>query len=497
MEEYGTVKKVGLVLGPALFLLLLLMTPPEGMKPEAMRVAAVTVLMAVWWITEAVPIPAASLLPIILYPALGVMKSGAATAPYANPTIYLFIGGFFVAVAMEKWNLHKRIALYTIKFVGASPSLMTLGFMLSTGFMSMWVSNTACAMMMVPIGLAVVSQVTGKTSADILSGSTGKFEMNFAKGLMLGIAYAASLGGIATIIGTPPNTIMVGMMDSMYGVKISFAQWLIFGVPMAFLMLFLTWLLLTKLLFKTGDLKLAEGRHVIEEEIKHLGAMSKGEKMVMGVFVFVAVAWIAGSFVDIAYIDDTTIAIFGTLLMFLLPVDFKKGIFVLDWKTAVKIPWDIVLLFGGGFAIAKGFAQTGLADWISSRLTSLEGIGLIGFVTIVTLLVIFLTEVTSNTATATLMVPIMGSAAVAMGVHPFATIIAACLAASFAFMLPCATPPNAIVFSSGAIRIVDMVKAGVWLNFIGAAVIVSFVVYLLPILWGVDLGVVPEWAIGK
>ena len=225
--------------------------------------------------------------------------------------------------------------------------------------------------------------------------------------------------------------------------------------------------------------------------------MSKGEKMVMGVFVFVAVAWIAGSFVDIAYIDDTTIAIFGTLLMFLLPVDFKKGIFVLDWKTAVKIPWDIVLLFGGGFAIAKGFAQTGLADWISSRLTSLEGIGLIGFVTIVTLLVIFLTEVTSNTATATLMVPIMGSAAVAMGVHPFATIIAACLAASFAFMLPCATPPNAIVFSSGAIRIVDMVKAGVWLNFIGAAVIVSFVVYLLPILWGVDLGVVPEWAIGK
>ena len=225
--------------------------------------------------------------------------------------------------------------------------------------------------------------------------------------------------------------------------------------------------------------------------------MSKGEKMVMSVFLFVAVAWIAGSFVKISFIDDTTIAIFGTLLMFLLPVDLKKGIFVLDWKTAVKIPWDIVLLFGGGFAIAGGFAKTGLADWISTQLTSLEGLGLLGFVTIVTLLVIFLTEVTSNTATATLMVPIMGSAAVALGVHPFATIIAACVAASFAFMLPCATPPNAIVFASGAVRIVDMVKAGIWLNFIGAAVIIGFVVYLLPIFWGVDLNSVPTWAIGK
>ncbi|MBQ3034050.1 MAG: DASS family sodium-coupled anion symporter [Deferribacterales bacterium] len=497
MDEYGTMKKVGLILGPALFLLLLAMTPPEGMQPEAMKVAAVTVLMAVWWITEAVPIPAASLLPIILYPALGIMKSAAATAPYANPTIYLFIGGFFVAVAMEKWNLHKRIALYTIRAVGASPSLMTLGFMISVGFMSMWVSNTACAMMMIPIGLAVVTQVTGKTSADILSGSTSKFEMNFAKGLMLGIAYAASLGGVATLIGTPPNTIMVGMMDSMYGVKITFAQWLIIGVPMAIVMLAFTWLLLTKIMFPTGDLKLSGGRHIIQQEIERLGPMNKGEKMVMGVFVFVATAWIAGSFVKISYVDDTTIAILGTLIMFLLPVNLKKGEFVLDWKTAVKIPWDIVLLFGGGFAIANGFAKTGLANWISTQLTSLETLGILGFVTIVTLLVIFLTEVTSNTATATLMVPIMGSAAVALGVHPFATIISACVAASFAFMLPCATPPNAIVFSSGAIRIVDMVKAGLWLNFVGAAVIIVFVVYVLPIFWGVDLNVVPQWAIGK
>ena len=497
MQEYGTMKKVGLFLGPILFILLLLIDAPAGMKPEAMKVAAVTVLMAIWWITEAVPIPATSLLPIIMYPTLGVMKASEATAPYANQTIYLFIGGFFIAVAMERWNLHKRIALHTIRVVGLSPAMMTLGFMIATAAISMWVSNTACAMMMVPIGLAVITQVTGKSSKEILSGSTGLFEMNFAKGLMLGIAYAASIGGVATIIGTPPNTIMVGMMDSMYGVQITFAQWLLFGLPLSIIMMVSTWVLLTKFLFPTGDLKLSEGRDVIDREIAKLGTITYQEKVVLGVFSLVAIAWVAGSFVKISFINDTVIAMMGTLLLFIIPSDWKKGEFILDWKTAVKIPWDIVLLFGGGFAVAGAFGKTGLAKWMSEQLTLLDGVSVLIFVLIATLLVVFLTEVTSNTATATLLVPIMGSAAVAMGVHPFATIIAACVGASFAFMLPVATPPNAVVFGSGAVRIMDMMKAGIWLNIIGTIVIVAFTVYLLPMLWGVDLSVVPEWAIGK
>lgn len=495
MHEYSMTKKVGLFLGPILFLILLFMDPPEDMTPEAMKVAAITVLMAVWWITEAIPIPATSIIPIIMYPALGVMKSSAATAAYANPTIYLFIGGFFVAVTMERWNLHKRIALYTIRLVGSNPSMMTLGFMISTGFLSMWVSNTATAMMMVPIGVAIITQVTGHTSRQMLTGAGGRNEMNFGKGLMLGIAYAASIGGVATIIGTPPNTIMVGMMNQLYGVDISFAQWLIFGLPLAIAMLAVTWFILTRVLFPTGDLKLSEGRHVITDEIEKLGKVTHQEKIVLAVFFLVAFCWIAGSFVKISFIDDTTIAMMGTLLLFIIPADWKKGEFILNWETAVKIPWGIVLLFGGGFAIAGGFEKTGLAKWISMQLTSLEGVSVLVFVLIVTLLVVFLTEITSNTATATLLVPIMGSAAIAMGVNPFATIISACVGASFAFMLPVATPPNAVVFGSGTMRIVDMVKAGIWLNIIGTALIVIFTVYLLPLLWGVDLSIVPEWAL--
>ncbi len=497
MQEYGMTKRVGLILGFALFFIMIMVPPPEGMKPEAMKVAAVTVLMAVFWITEAIPIPATAIMPIFLYPALSVMKTGAVTASYASPTIYLFMGGFFIAVAMERWNLHKRIALYTIRLVGSSPNMMILGFMIATGFISMWVSNTATAMMMVPIGLAVIVQITGQTSQQLLSNEGDKKELNFGKGLMLAIAYAASIGGIATIIGTPPNTIMVGMMDTLYDQQINFAQWMMFGLPLSIVMLAVTWIVITKIVFPTTGLKLSEGKEVIDREIEGMGPITYQEKVVFAVFVLVAFLWIGRSFVKVAMIDDAAIAMLGTLILFLIPSDLKKGEFILDWKTAVKIPWDIVLLFGGGFAIAKGFSSTDLAKWISSQLTALDGVSILVFVLIATLLVVFLTEITSNTATATLLVPIMGSAAIALGVHPYATIISSCVAASFAFMLPVATPPNAVAFGSGALRIVDMVKAGLWLNIIGTFIIVLGVVYVLPILWGIDLSTVPAWAVGK
>lgn len=494
-------KKVGLLLGASVFIFMLIIPAPEGLEPKAWRVAAITVLMAIWWITEAIPIPATALLPIVLYPALGVMTSGQTTASYGDQVIYLFMGGFFLAVTMERWNLHKRIALHIIRAVGSSPSMMILGFMSAVALLSMWISNTACAVMMVPIGIAVVSQITGLSKQEVLDGAPDgdakkRQEANFAKSLMLGIAYAASLGGVATIIGTPPNTIMVGMIDRMYGLKISFAQWMMIGVPLSLVMLFVVWFLLTRLLFRTGDLKLAGSKELIDEEIEKLGAMTRPEKMILVVGCLMALSWIfrvpiTKALPALKTVTDTTIAIGGAALLFILPVDWKKNIHLLDWKTAVKIPWDIVILFGGGICLANGFDKTGLAKWISGSLTSLEGVSIIVFILVVTALTVFLTEITSNTATATLLVPIMGAAAIAMGVHPYATIIAACVAASFAFMLPVATPPNAVIFGSGYIRIKDMAYAGLLLNLSGIVIIVLVVTYLMPVLWGIDLTSVP------
>ena len=498
---YSATQRIGLVLGPVLFIIMLLLPVPEGMEVSAMRVAAITVLMAIWWITEAVPIPATSLLPILFYPFLGVAPVGEVTAQYANPTIYLFIGGFFVAVTMERWNLHRRIALYTIKLVGTSPAKMTLGFMVATGFISMWVSNTATAMMMVPIGLAVIAQVTGISSKQLLDGSVGEKEQNFGKGLMLAIAYAASIGGIATIIGTPPNTIMVGMLNTTYGQTISFAEWMMLGLPLVIIMLAITWVLIVKFLFKTKDLKLADGEKVIDDEIKKMGKIKKEEQIVLAVFILVGLLWVFNPVIVDAIpalkgkLNDTVIAMFGTMLLFVIPANWKTGEFILDWKTAVKIPWDIVLLFGGGFAVASGFEKSGLAKYIAQQLNGLEGLHMLVFITIVTLLVVFLTEITSNTATATLLVPIMGASAVALGIHPYATIVPACVAASFAFMLPVATPPNAVVFGSGAVRIKDMAKAGLWLNLLGTVIIVIFIYYFMPLLWGIDLNTTPDWAL--
>jgi sodium-dependent dicarboxylate transporter 2/3/5 len=371
----------------------------------------------------------------------------------------------------------------------------------------MWVSNTATAMMMVPIGLAVINQVTGLSSDDLRYVCVDESpEFNFGRGLMLGIAYAASVGGVATIIGTPPNTVMAGMVEKMFKIEIGFGQWMLFGVPLAVITLGLAWFFLTKLLFPMGDLELSGGAAIIDEEIKKLGPMSGAEKKIVAVGCLMAACWLSRGFLAKAafvhtimphfnYISDATVGISGALLLFCIPVDFKKRAFLLDWEAAVKIPWDVILLFGGGLAIANGFTRTELATYIAGQLGALEGASLLVFVGVVVLITIFLTEITSNTATATLLVLIMGSAAIAMGVHPFATIIGACVAASYAFMLPVATPPNAVVFGSGCVSIRQMARAGVWLNILGAVLITVFVVYLLPLLWGVDLSMVPAWAV--
>ncbi|MDZ7815852.1 MAG: DASS family sodium-coupled anion symporter [Planctomycetota bacterium] len=440
-----------------------------------------------------------------LFPSLGIMKSSAATMQYGNHLIFLFMGGFFLAVAMERWNLHKRVALYTIKLVGTSPARIILGFMLATAFLSMWVSNTATAMMMVPIGLAVIKSATGCTPSDFMNNPPElRDKLNFGRALMLSVAYAASIGGVGTIIGTPPNVVMVGMVEKLYGQQISFLDWMIFAVPLVVVFLAITWFMLTKVLFNPGKAKLGGSKELISNQLEDLGPITKEERWIITVFGIVASLWIARGFVtklpgaediiELKYIHDSTIAIFGSILLFIIPSNLKKGRFILDWKTAVKIPWNVILLFGGGLALAKGFQGSGLALWIAEQLRALEGSSILIFIFCVVVIVIFLTEITSNTATATLLVPIMGGAAIAMSIHPYGAIIGACLASSAAFMLPVATPPNAVVFGSECISIKDMAKAGIWMNIIGAVLITLFVMYLLPLIWGIDLKSVPGWA---
>jgi len=358
-----------------------------------------------------------------------------------------------------------------------------LGFMLATAFLSMWISNTATTMLMVTIAMAVLREV--RHTAEPAPG-----EYWFGSVLMLAIAYAASLGGVATLIGTPPNAIFAGVVEKNYGITVSFLDWMKFALPLSLVMLALTWLYLTRVLFTRADMQLPGSRAVIHEQLARLGRMSRQEKLVALVFCGVAGLWVLRGLYQppgLAMVKDSTIAIAGALLLFLIPVDIKKGEFLLDWKTAVTIPWDIIILFGGGFALAQGFSESGLTLWLAQQLTVLQGVNVVLILVVVVLLVVFLTELTSNTATASLLLPVMGALATAIDMNPPGLMVATVVAASFAFMLPVATPPNAIVFSSRQVTILQMASAGFWLNLAGAVVISGFVYLILPLAWGLAL----------
>ncbi|WP_096201168.1 SLC13 family permease [Bacillus sp. FJAT-45350] len=490
---YRTPQKIGLILGPSLFFIIMFFLSPEGMSPEAKAVLASTVWIATWWITEAIPIPVTSLLPVILFPLTGVLDTGAVTASYGNTIIFLFLGGFLIALAMERWELHKRIALTIISLIGTSTQRIILGFMVSTAFLSMWISNTATAMMMVPIGTAIIIQVSHSLKEKNVG--IAKEDGNFAKAMMLGIAYAASIGGLGTLIGTPPNMILAGVVHELFGFQISFAGWMLFGVPLAVIMLVLAWLYLIKVAFPMQMKTIPGGEALVNEQKKSLGRMSFEEKAVLAVFSFAAISWITRSFILeqwIPGIDDTMIAIAAAVLLFMIPSLSKRGTFLLDWETAKKVPWGILLLFGGGLAIAAGFRQSGLAEWIGNQLTVVQGVHFLIILLVVTALVMFLTEITSNTASATMILPIMASLAFAIDVHPFALMIPAAIAASCAFMLPVATPPNAVVFASGHLKMIDMARAGFWINLLAIVFVVVAVYYFLPIIWGIDLQMYPD-----
>jgi len=496
---YDRRQKIGLVFGPVLFAAIMLLPTPEGLSSGGQAVGATTAWIAVWWISEAIPIPATSLLPIVLFPLTGALNVDATTAPYANDLIFLFMGGFFIAMAMQRWDLHRRIALRTIRVIGTGPERIILGFMIATAFLSMWVSNTATAMMMTPIGLAVILQTRNlveRTDTDL---PTAQGEFNFGTGLMLCIAYSATVGGVGTIIGTPPNLVLVGAINETFGRSISFAQWMLYGVPISALGVAITWTYVTKFLIPPQMDTLPGGLDVIDDELDGLGPMTREEKLVLAVFTATALAWISRSFVlqpVVPGISDSIIAITGAVVLFLIPAREADGsfTFLLDWDTAVGIPWGIILLFGGGLSIAAGFQETGLAVWMGEQLSALGGVSMLVVMTVVVMLTIFMTEVTSNTATTAMLMPIMASLAVGLELHPYGIMIAAATAASFAFMLPVATPPNAVVFGSGYITMPQMAKTGVGLNIIGILLVIALALTWLPLIWGIDLGQLPSWA---
>lgn len=496
-DDFGTRQKVGLLLGPALFFILLLMPTPTGMAVAAQRTLASTAWIATWWISEAIPIPATSLLPIVLFPLMGIMDAGASTAPYANTNIFLFMGGFMIAVCVERWNLHRRVALNIINVIGTSPDKLVLGFMVATAVLSMWISNTATTMMMMPIGLAVILQVGTMVKERKIPGidvRQGRF--NFGTCLMLSIAYAASIGGVATLIGTPPNIVFASIAEEMFGIVIGFDRWMMYGLPVAAVFLVVAWLYMTRVAYPPKITEIPGGRKLVEGQLRDLGTITREEKMVAMVFGGVALAWITRSFILVhifPMIHDSVIAMIGAVITFLIPVNLKKGVFLNDWKTAVKIPWGILLLFGAGLSIAAAFTATGLATWIGMQLSALEGSHMLVIMLTLVALVIYLTEITSNTATTSMMMPITAAMASAMLIHPFALMVTAATAASCAFMLPVATPPNAVIFGSGYVKIPDMVKAGVWLNMVGVAIISLVAYFWLPLVWGIDISTFPVW----
>ncbi|GEM_PF-1226 len=475
-------------------------------------VAALAILMAVWWIGESIPLPATALLPLAILPLLGVQKITAVAPNYASKIIFLFMGGFMIAAAMTRWNLHKRLALLIVNAIGTSPRKIILGFMIASAFLSMWISNTATTMMMMPIGLAIILHVA--TLGQQMQ-KEGKFknvdfragQFKFGAALMLGIAYAASIGGVSTIIGTPPNAIVVGTLPKLFpgAPQITFVDWLALGIPISWITLFLAWFLMVYVINPPEIDTLPGGKEIIEGELKKLGPWSKGEKIVLAVFILTALAWIFSKPKNIAgveipgikmwlpMVDDYVIAMIAAISLFLIPVDFKKGVFALDWEHASKIPWGILLLFGGGIALSKAFTTSGLAVWMGHQLIFLKGMPPIIVLLAIVVLVIFLTEITSNTAITTLMMPIMAAFAIALGEDPRAFMISAAVAASYTFMLPVATPPNAIVFGTGYVTIPQMARTGFLLNLVGIVIVTIFCYFLVPAVFGVQWGVVPDW----
>ena len=469
---------IGLVIALALWFLL-----PETVGHNARLTASIAGLMATWWMTEAIPIPATALVPLVAFPlfAQPITADGAEPKPltfsqvgasYGNATIFLFMGGFFIALAMQRWNLHRRIALGVLRIMPNSPGAMIAGFMIATAFLSMWVSNTATAVMMLPIGMSVLTLVNEATGKSSTTSVADVVQSKFGTALMLGIAYAASLGSLGTLIGTPPNTFLAGYMAETQGVSISFVGWMAVGVPISAVFLVITWFLLVKVLFKPEISEIPGGNELIRKELDRLGPISSGELRVLGVFILTALAWITIPLIfEKPPIDDAGIAMASGLLLFLLPAGAERGVKLLDWQSAKELPWEVLLLFGGGLALSSMFEKSGLTKVIGDMAAGMAGVPLILVIAVLAGAILFLTELTSNTATGATFIPVAAGIAMGMDVNVLLFAAPVALAATCAFMLPVATPPNAVAYGSGYVTIGQMVRGGIWLNLIGIVLI--------------------------
>ncbi len=515
LRRISPASRYGLLIGPPLALLVYLLLPADDPQlPEAARLTAgVATLMALWWMTEAIPLAATALLPIVLLPLLNIAPLNEAAGPYASKFIFLFLGGFLIALAIERCGLHRRIALRIIALVGTQPPRLIGGFMIATALLSMWISNTATSVMMLPMALGVISLLTGKWQEKLTGANEADAALtreraqrsidHFSAALLLSIAYSASIGGIATLVGTPPNAFMAGLLHDQ-GIDIGFAQWMMLAAPLSLVFLFVSWWLLTHWLFPVRVKEIPGGRELIHAELKALGRMSRGEWTVAAVFLATATMWIARSPLQgwqslvqfapwVARVDDAIIAMVAALSLFAIPTDWKAGQTALDWNTAKRMPYEILILFGGGLSLAAAVDNSGLAAWICGYVAGVPVGSTVVIVLLATAVVIYLTELTSNLATASVFLPVLYAAAGSLnakggqGVDPLLLVIPAALAASCAFMLPVATPPNAVVYGSGKLRIGQMIRAGFLLNFIAIALIMLTIYLIGPVVFGLKL----------
>ncbi len=467
---------LAILCGPIGGALVALALSNTSLADPARLTAGLATWMVLWWVLEVVPLAITSLLPVAVLPLTGVMTLKEAAAPFAHEIIFLFLGGFMLGLSLERWNAHKRIALGIVRIVGCGPKQVVAGFMIASALLSMFISNTATVIMLLPIAVSVIALMQNGEAEP----TDHKNARNFAIALLLGVAYASSVGGVATINGSPPNGILVAFLDAELDTKVDYAQWMKFGLPLASIMLPCVWWLLVFVLFPIhakADPTVA--RH-FQELVHGLGPVSRGEWTVLCVFGSTALTWIfkepiAGLFGvhDGMLLTDTGIALLGAMALFVIPIDLQKGVFALDWNTAKTLPWGILLLFGGGLSLAAAVQASGLDVAIGSQVGSMVHPPPLVTLLIVALGIVFLTEVMSNTAVTSAFLPVLGAASVSLGVSPFAVCIVAGTAASFAFMLPVATPPNAIVFGSGRIRTGQMARAGLLLNLLGSVLIVT------------------------
>lgn len=470
---------IGLVLGPALAILMLLLGTPDTMSDAAWRTAAIGILMAVWWATEAVPIAVTALLPIVLFPLFGIRNLTDTVVPYSNKVIYLFLGGFIVAFAMQRWNLHRRIALTVLQYVGGNGRSLVGGFMVASALISMWVMNTSTTMMLLPIAVSIIAVIHNSAS-----GLDTKGREDFQYAMLLGVAYASSIGGIATLVGTAPNAILVGFMQETYGTEIAFANWMMVGLPVSAVMLPLAWIALTRIVFKVDFKTSGEGRLELKRLKDEMGPISTPEIRVAIIFGTMALLWITRPLITalpgLDGLEDAMIAMGGAIALFLVPSGSQEDPLLLRWKYAEQLPWGVLILFGGGLTLAVAVSETGLAAWIGSGLQGLGTLPLLLLVGIVSTMIIFLTELTSNIATTTTFLPVVGAIAIESGFDPLLVAVPVTLAASCAFMLPVATPPNAIVFGSGLLTVPKMMRAGIALNLMGIVVVTAAAFLLAP-----------------